>query len=297
MPQKVAPSPLRKHIKGSPQVQALRHARGKSRRRLSVLVSILVIVALTSLIILARNERFAIRAITVSGNEIISTTDIQQIVEKELSGSYAYVLPKRAFFLYPRKKITQSIWSAFPRFDSIEVKRDGKRALTITVTEQVGQVLWCGESIGIFHENNKCYFADNTGKIIDTAPSFSGDVYLRFVGGTVDIGKEIIGQPITDTDTFNKLVVFAKDMSTLDFSVHVIFITPNGDDVMLVTTGQGRTADILFRQTDDLDVIVNNLSTALGKDTLAEKMKTSLAELEYFDLRFSNKVYYKFLND
>ncbi len=297
MPQNIAPSPLKRHIKESPQLQALRHARHKGRRRLMVLLSIFCIVFVSSFIIIARNERMQIHSILVSGNEIISTDAVREVVEKKLSGNYAYIVPRRAFFIYPKQEILFELHTAFPRFQSIQIKRHGKNELEVGVVEERGMALWCGQTLEMFQEHAVCYFTDDSGKIIDGAPLFSGNMYTRFVGGVMDSDTKVIGQHFVETGMYGKLLAFAEAIRQLGFSVRVIELTPNGDDRIFVDTTRATTAQIRFKESDTFEVLSANLKAALSKDELAEKIKNRLPDLEYFDLRFTNKVYYKFAND
>ncbi len=296
-------SPLKKHIEESPKLRALREHRLRRRRRIFVALSVLFFVLIGTGVYLSRLPRIQLTTVEVVGNKVVDTDDIVSHVEQYLSGHYAYLIPHRDALIYPRQKIVADLVKSFPRFDSVAVYRTSWHTLQVTVSEVRGRALWCGATdtdLSAGATAQPCYFTDETGRIVSDAPYYSGNVYPRFFGGTIRASSarlddtNPIGTSFTDPDTFQKLIAFQDAVANFGFQIRSVNIGTDTEDTILIDLGGGKTAPVRFHKEDNFGTLEGNLSAALGNPTLANALKTDKQNLEYFDLRFTNKVYYKF---
>lgn len=294
-------SPLKKHIEESPKLRALRVKRQKARNRLSILLGILFLTVCGAFVYASYYPRLQLRTIRVVGNKVVDTAEIVAKVDTMLSGKYAHIIPMRNSFLYPKERIIATLDAAFPRFQSVTVYRADLNTLLVTVTEVRGHALWCGLDAVRVDTNVPCYFTDESGKIVSAAPQYSGNVYPRFFGGTIagvsietPAPDEILGKTFIEEPMFQNLLSFAERVHTLGFEVQAIVVGGGDENTLFLDLGDGKTAPIRFLKNDDLTVLFQNLSAALSKEELADALKDDTTKLEYFDLRFTNKVYYKF---
>lgn len=288
-------SDLNKHIKELPHMQKLLHKRRNVHRYVRILFGIVFVALFVCVIVFLCNKRTQIYSITVSGNEIINTDDVVAEVQQTLSGKYLHMIPKTSVFFYPKNKVYENLKKDFPRFDSVHVSLVNKNTLAIQVAEERGTALWCGQDSVMLNLDSQCYFTDTNGKIIDIAPYYSGDVYLRFFGGTIPTdAANPIGQTFTTTDSYQQLLKFSQDISSLGFQIKALQISPDGNDFFILDLGGTNTALVQFNAGDDYDTLFSNLQTALNNTDLASEVNTNKQNLQYFDLRFTNKVYYKF---
>ncbi len=288
-----APS-LKKQIHESAEMQKLRKKRMRVRRRITIIVSVCTVVFLTGLVFASRIEKIRIREVTVSGNQIIDTEDVVSIVQANISGMYAYVIPRNNAFLYPKKSIERELVNTFPRFNYISVSLEGTKGISVTVEEERGTALWCGSDGSNIADGDQCYFTDTAGVVIDKAPYYSGNVYYRFYGGEVNIEQSILGQSFLPSETYSKIMEFADGVEELGLPIYAIRVDQEGEYVFLLDLGGSRHAPFRFRSNADFPVLLANLSTALERSDLRSRLAKEGAFLQYFDLRFSNKVYYKF---
>ncbi len=285
-------SPLKRHIEESPKLRSLRDKRRKRRMRVCILLGALALLLAGGFVYASHLPRIQLETVTVSGNKVVDTEDVVDHVQALLSGKYLYLIPHRNAFLYPKEKILGDLAHSFPRFKSVGVYRTDTNTLAVTVTEVRGRALWCGEKMA---DDAPCYFTDETGKIVSEAPMYSGNVYPRFFGGMIPAGFDsVLGQMFTDQTTFEDLLSFEIRVEELGFQVKGIVIGEREEDSLVIDLGAGRTAPVRFLKTADLRVLAGNLAAALKNPEVAKSMKESKASLEYFDLRFTNKVYYKF---
>lgn len=291
-------SPLKKHIEESPKIRALKERRKKARKRWAALFCILVLALVVGFVFAARHPELQIVQVTVEGNRVIDAKDVIAIADADLSGMYAYVIPRRNAFFYPKKQITADIQRAFPRFNSLEIYRIDLHSIHIQVSEVRGSALWCGADTSNISNDLPCWFTDGAGKLVSEAPQYSGNVYLRFFGGTIDqADMQVLGKSFIEPEAFLKLVAFGEKLSLLGFNVKALVIGPEAENKFVIDVGHGDTAMIPFLKADDYSLLAANLAAALSKSELAAKLKADKAHLEYFDLRYANKVYYKFSDD
>lgn len=289
---------LKKHIKESPELQKLIAKRKRSRQRLTVAFSVAGVLLVVGIGFAARMQRVLIQTVTVAGNKIIDTDAIVAVVQANLSGSYVYVVPKKNALVYPHDKIVADLAQQFPRLRNITVSRTGFTSVVVDVVEERGIALWCGTVTESIHLSAPCYFADDKGMIIDEAPHYSGNVYPRFFGSPLlSEGEAPLGKPFIAQDTYTRLLSFHADVQGLGFSLQAVRLGPGDENAFILDQGTGHTALMRFRAGDDYAILLANLKAALAKKELSEALIQNKQKLQYFDLRFTNKVYYKFNED
>ena len=284
-------SPLEKHIRESPRMRELKHRRMIARRRLGITLGTLFVVLVGGCVYAAHLPKLHIQTVVMAGNQVVDTDDVTAKVETYLSGSYAYAIPKRVFFLYPKQKIIDGLLSAFPRFKSVEAYRSNRNTLLITVSEVRGRALWCGADMLAAQD---CYFTDDAAKIVSVSPQYSGNVYPRFYGGTLADPSHPLGQTFIADGIFQNLLAFVERIQAAGFQVKAVVLADGDEDSIMLDLGQGKTATVRFLKSDDYATLAGNLDAALGQDELKQTLLKNKSNLEYIDLRFSNKVYYKF---
>ncbi len=299
MMKRTTSTPLKKHIQTSPKQEELIHKRKRSRVRFGTVMGVLFVALLVTVTLLTRLNRIQILHVDVTGNQVIDSEVIAARVQADMAGHYGYIVPRKNAFLYPKQKIIADLYSSFPRLKNISVYRTSLHTVLVTVTEERGSALWCGTSISPIDYTAPCYFTDDNGTIIDLAPSYSGNVYPRFFGGT--LSGPAAGQPLGDTfipeSSYAKLLAFDESVSDLGFSIKAISIGQDDEDIFVLDLDGTNTAELRFKADDDYATLLANFKAALGKSELSGQLASDKSNLEYFDLRFTNKVYYKFSDD
>lgn len=290
-------STLKKHIKESPELQKLRTKRKRERNRTITIVSVVSVLLVVGIVLASRIPKLQIVSVSVSGNQVIATDKVLEVVDRHLSGNYLYVIPHRNAILYPRRAILRDLRATFPRFAAISLNRVGFKKLEISVTEGRGNALWCGLAIEPVDFRAPCYFTDESGTIIDHAPYYSGDVYLRFYGGVPLVSENPIGQQFLPQNAFQNLLAFARGVADLGFPVKAVRIGPGEEDALLIEQGGATPVLLRFKAAADYNVLLANFTATIRKREVAEELATKRDKLEYFDMRFSNKVYFKFADD
>jgi len=286
-----------KDIPTSPRVIEIRHKRRVRRIRLVIFLAILFGGMIWGLSYLSKAERVTINNVVVTGNQIIYQDDIKNIVMNNISGKYLYLFSKSNSFIYPHKKIYNKLLLEFPRIESLSIKIDNLKTLHVEITERAGSYLYCGEKIPEVKNEigENCYFINDNGLILDKAPYFSGNVYFKYYTKMVDEKDNPVGKQITSVEEFHRVMRFVNRTTSLGLKPIYIIIGQDGIDHLYLDYSEGSTIpEIIFKNDSDFELLQDNLSAAMGKEEFAGEIKSKYNTLLYIDLRFGNKVLYKF---
>jgi hypothetical protein len=139
---------------------------------------------------------------------------------------------------------------------------------------------------------------DTEGYIFDVAPYFSGDVYFKFFGKTSGDAANP-GSPLGLyflPINFEQFMSFKENIIKMGVKPSALVIK-DGDEAELYLSARGALIDapkILFKFDTDFNTLAENLQAALTTEPLQSDFVKKYASLLYLDLRFDNKVYYKF---
>lgn len=233
------------------------------------------------------HDFFETRVVEVVGNKFVSTEKIFQIIDEKTSGKNLLIFDKKNFIFLPVSQIVSRIENEVP-VDSVKLHRIGLNKIKIDITEQKPWALWCSE----FDDEN-CFFVNAGGLIFAQSPEFIFDKLITLTGpilGGNDVGREIIdgivGQVYTDSTVFSKLVTIEELLKKIDIEIRAMSTTDH--DTFYLNTRAGPY--LLIDKNDDPIEIVNNLKTTLEQESIHD---IQFANLEYIDLRFDGRAYYK----
>jgi cell division septal protein FtsQ len=229
-----------------------------------------------SLVLLLRIDWFKIKSVEVVGNSVESSKHISDVTKERLSGNYLYFIPKSNFLFYPRRALKGELLNSFKRFEEVGVSYEGDNTLLVDVEERKPLWLWC--------EDQDCYFMDKDGYVFAKAPNFSGNVYLRASGGLEVQSGEVIGSVFAGNWNFEELKAFVEAIKENGFVPVGIVITPERDAELLLKNGEV----IKLSPTKSLTAAHTDLENALASGLISSEVP-----LQYIDLRFDNKIFYK----
>ncbi len=260
------------------QSPRLREEKKRRRRiRLAIFFGILILISV-GYYFLVRLSFLNVQSVTVSGAEVTHEDDISKIAFNTMQGYYAGIMPKTNIFFYPKKEIASQIETTFPRIGSLSMSLNGS-ALQISIKEKDPFALWCSDTPG------DCYFLDSAGDIFAKAPDFSDGVYKIFTGA---ITGDPIGQMfLSETDISHIRVVWTAIQS---FGVPVSKIKVVSDKETRISTPSG--TDFIIDLGQDATSTAENAGSVLESDQF-KNLLPDLDGVDYIDLRFGSKVYFK----
>lgn len=286
-----------KSFSSSPKLREVKEGRKNALKRKIIISSFVVLLIFTGLVFLSNWEEINIQNIQISGNKVILTDDIKKIVLNNLQGKYFYIIPKSNGLLYPKKRILDQINANHKRIKEINIDTHDFKTLQITLTENTAKYTWCGESPVLITEEilQKCYFMNDEGYVFDIAPFFSGNVYLKFYGIIKTTNESPIGYYFTPKN-FNNLIKLHDALTSMNLDPEYYYVKENGDTEihLYMNTGMIDGPVIYYKTNEDIDHVIENLKSSLSVDPLKSRIENEYSALLYIDLRFDNKVYYKF---
>ena len=270
----------KRNILNSPRLSELKRHRRRVVLNKFFLSLIALLVIFASLVYLARLKQLNINGIEITGNKATDTEMIKASVEKDIAGYYLWVFPKTNILFYPENKIKDDLFLQFKRLKDITFSiKDGK-ILEVSVSEREAKYLWCEDTLP-----EKCYFMDEAGFIFDEAPYFSGEVYFKFYGmATGDYFFK---------ENFQNFVLFKNTLENMGLKPVTLYVQENGD-IKIFLSSVPTGPEVILKIDSDFQVVAENLEAALTTEPLQSEFKNKYASLDYIDLRYGNKVYYKF---
>ena len=264
------------------------HKKKKRKQTIRIVgISLLVIIIVAVPIYLLRTQRFLISSVVVSGNNVTPIEDIQKIVTNKINGNYLLIFPKSNDLLYPKSSIIKTLLQDIPRLSSVNVSLINPHTLSISVVEHEPFALYC-TNVSDPSDPSGCFFLNKDGYIFSEAPAFSGGVYFVYTNDPVfDVP---LRQSFLNKSIFDELPTFITSLHDLGL-VPLIFVDKGDEYDLVLASG----ATVMWKASSDLGTIYSDLQSFLS-DPSFTKEKAELGKLLYIDLRFGNKVFYKFNN-
>jgi len=225
-------------------------------------------------------ERFAIKDVSVSGAQELSTNTLTAAVEAGLQNNMFKIFSRRNMFLYPRSEIEQNLSDTFPRIKNVELSRASlmAQAIMVTVEERKPFAKWCDK-------DGKCFFLDDIGFIFAEAEE-GKEMQTAYVfrAGLIPETSPI-GQAFL-RGRLGGIVHFLDLLTQAGYKPQGIHVENEKDFSVPQTDGPR----LLIPFDLDPEKMVHDLQLALEADSVRGRE----SELEYIDLRFGNRVYYKY---
>lgn len=248
------------------------------------------VLVLMGLSFVSRIDGLEIKNIVVSGNEVITSEEIEEEVFRALSENRFVFFSGKNKFIYSKSFVSLSLKKNIPRILDIQIKRE-ENALLVDIVERKRSYLWCGEYLS---EENECYFLDNSGFIFDTAPQFSSGIYFTFYS-KIEGGP--VGQYILDFDIIKDIDLFIEEMSLLGLPINSLSYLGDGQYEVFINISRKSSflPKILFTKDQSLDEVYNKIASIVDEEPFKSDFEKNENGLEYIDVRFKNRVFYRFL--
>ncbi|MEX0918641.1 MAG: hypothetical protein WDZ85_01610 [Candidatus Paceibacterota bacterium] len=255
------------------------------------------------LVLLSQLDRLAVTDLAVRGEEAVSADKLKQTIRPLLAGNHFYLFSRRNVLLLPRAEIRQTAYRQFPRIGDLAIEVEDQ-TLILTVSERRPAALWC--------QAEECWYMDDSGFVFASAPDFSDNVFLKIHGSPVDADStetRLVGtsplatRPLELADlillpTARTVLINTLQAAGLE-QVEITKVTVTADHdyefIIRQSVAEGPlTWRLLFDSRDDFDHSLANLTAALVSESFKREYEDKAGRLDYLDLRFGNKVFYRF---
>lgn len=255
----------------------------RPRLRLKTILITIGCIALVGICVtLTRLTRLQIASVEIEGTNVADPTEVSTFVFGQLQGTRLYVFPRTSIILAQTRRLERNLRTAFPRFETVRVMRTGLSRLTITVSEYGGAYLWCTDA-------TQCLFMDKNGVVFAEAPYFSGSAYPKvFIGAQADLPF----RPIT-TEQLALIELLTERLNAISIApTEFHFVSEHNLEIVFLHNST--MSKIMIDPTLSIETSLEALFTALRTQPLSAKYQDASRILQYIDLRFENKVVYKF---
>jgi hypothetical protein len=271
-----------------------REKRMKNTSRLLGFLLMLVIVG--GFLLLLNLNFFRLTAFNVLGQTSQDLSVLKQTVRAELAGSYLWLVPKNSVFFFSKANLASRLKQKFPGLQSVTVDSPNLNTLSINIADRESKVLWCSNVGG-----KLCFYLNDEGAVYQPAPNFSDSIIMEFNSSTT-IKK--LPTKVIDSQDLERAKLFLNFLkSTLadwpsvssTYKLARINILPFKDfEAIVVSTANSNTSwKLLFNTGLPADQLITNFHSLIKDQTLMKDW-TPDKTLDYLDLRFDNKVFYKF---
>lgn len=228
-------------------------------------------------------DAMAIHTVEVRGNKATPSRELLEVVRENIRGHYLALFSRGHILLYPRWSIERDILERFPRIWEAGVDVENLTTISVNVSEREPVAEYC-------RTNATCFFLDENGFVFAPAPvpQDAPPDTIVYRGG--DVSEHPVGEHFLAPDTFRSLAEFVG--ATVGFGIESVELRVADESEYRLLLAGG--AEIVFDPADGYSGILENLGTVLGANELKTRLEDGrLIEVEYIDLRYGNKVFYK----
>lgn len=236
-------------------------------------------------------SKFRVKKVLIEGNLKTNSEQISAIINSVLDKKYLKILPYDNIFITPKETIKKEVLESLTRVNLVSIDRDFPDSLLIKIGERKPVALFCGnhleESGGKdeFDAPDKCIFLDKNALAFENAPIFSNNLYVRFFYDNLNKNEITLGGKIIDKNKFDNLIKFIGLLDQND--IKIIKVILQEEDIYQLFTNEGWYI-ILNKDNTSLGYL-NNLIVSLDN-----QIKDNRSNLEYIDIRFGSKIFYKY---
>ncbi|HRZ30137.1 MAG TPA: hypothetical protein P5274_00480 [Candidatus Paceibacterota bacterium] len=283
----------------SSKAEILRASREHDRRkrRIARFVGFLASFLIVSSFLLVVNLSFLrVTDLAIVGETRTDKTAITQFVEAQLAGRYLYLVPKNSIFFVYKKILIGKLMGNFPGLAKVTITWPNLNTLSILVVDREAKILWCFNSTGI----KDCYYLAPSGVIYQSAPNFSESLYIELYS-KVPFSK--LGDRVIDSKHLLRSTAFLNFVKSslslwpiTDLRLLKAEVYAQNDFVatLVKASDPAWRGLILFNTDQPANNLITNYNSILKNDKFVEDWQASSGRLEYLDLRFPSKVFYRF---
>lgn len=290
------------------------------------IVSVFVLVALSvyGLSALSHAESLTIQKVVITGDAGVDEVAVRETALALMNGKYLYLFSRRNAYFFPSDAIQQTILEKNPQIAKALLVHDNLQKLEIHLVEREPKYLWCGhadthraasEKGSVRVQDENCFFIDKNGMVFAKASDFSDGVYIKFYGPIDPMGekkKDDLPQASKSARTLArkyetvphspirkhflneaKLRNTQITIASLEtYGVHTRRVIYEKSGTVKLVTTEGY--EIRYRIDQTPEDVVKKLMTILRSDEFHGAKKAEKIEaIQYFDLRYGNRVFYK----
>ena len=257
----------RKHIRN--KIHKIKPKRSILKRPIFWIGLFLFIIVSATCYILFFYPKFRIDNIMISGNQKVQTENIKSLVSNNIK--------KQSIFLINTAAISKEVLNNFPIINNIKIDKKLTSTLTVEISER--------SPVGVFCQD-KCFLIDENGVIFEQIQDVPQEMFI--VRQQVEESKVFIGGQVIEQNIIKAVSSLEKNLRD-GFEINIkeaIVVNPSQ---LNIKTDENWQAYLSLDQDSDINLQITKLNLLLKGEITPEARK----KLEYIDLRFKDRAYYK----
>ncbi len=251
-----------------------------------LLLIVIVLAILGGGIFLIKYPKFQIATVSVVGTSVLDNEEVSNSIKSKLVGRLLWIFPKTSVFLVNDTSLEKTLKKEFSRIETVKVRRANLSSLVVTIKEFDAQYLWC-QSSGTADD---CYLMDKQGMVYSPSPVFSGSAYIKLYTGTPLDELPFLGISPADLE---RVVQIKKQLSDINIDpISITFVSPR--ETRIDFMHHKSVAQLIIDPSVSTDTSLEYLFSGIRTEPLSSLFHNQSKILLYIDVRFPNKVVYKF---
>jgi len=278
-------------------LQASRERERRRRQKALVAGLVIIILIVGGFFSLLNLDFLRVTKIQILGETSADPEVVRSFVADDLlAGHYLWLVPKNSVFFVSKGQLIELLKKRFLGLATVTITWPDLNTLAIQVTDRETKILWC-----VGQEPKKqCFFLSPMGVPYQSAPSFSDSLYVELHSSatTTDLTK-----PVIDPKKLNRVNNFLSYLrSSLPswpsrgLSLSSVEVESQNDfSAILLKPSEPNWQGRVFFSTDQTsNNLITNLHSVLKNSDFKTDWVDNNSQLDYLDLRFPGKVFYKF---
>lgn len=263
------------------------------KRTLASLIRWVVRITITIVVIVifftyTRTDIFTITSYDVSGTDASSSVAVIAQVREAVKRPVYFVIPGNKIFTYSNSLVVDAVRTNVPDVATIDMRPVGLHTVKISVTT-LTPLFRVGDTQALTEDGVLFTTKNDVSKL--PAIVIASSTVETFKRDGLHFSQVILGGEKIEARTLRDIVDFSTKVSSIIFPVQNILVEENGD--ITVSNASG-TSKVLFLKDMDQKKTWSTLVSAIDTDPLKNKLATEKEKLEYLDVRYGNKVFYRF---
>jgi len=231
--------------------------------------------------------------IQVEGSSAEQNFKVRKFLHNSIFKTQRQLFSPFNHLLIDKEKLAAEVLFAYPELEKVSFANVFESPNTIKAKVQAREphYLWCQND-----KKETCFWADKKGFIFSKANiSAKESAFFKIYSKTFDSKQILIAEKPLRTKILNEdlqiIEHLKKELETLKLKIQEINFKSDNEIIALAYTNGNHKLKLLFRkqkineQTQNLYTVIHNA------------LKEKLNKIEYIDLRFDNKIFYKDLKE
>lgn len=225
---------------------------------------------------------FQVKNIVISGNQKINSQDLQNIIEKDVNkkliGFGNWNISTKSIFLANAQDIQNQIVGLYPNIKTITIAKKFPQDLDVNIQER--------QQFATFSQNNKYFYIDDTGIIFEELPNVAENTFI--VRQDLNTNDVWLGESVVQENIMKIISEIEKNLKD-NFQINLTEALISTPIRLNIKTGENWQIYFDITENSDISLQLTKLNLLL-KDEITPETRQ---KLEYIDLRFKDRAYYK----